>query len=86
MLKRMKKHEDKEHGKFHEDRKWKVYFNCIKVNRKVQGMPQSQTAANPRHKEEEKKGKNIKGELGWNIVFAFVFHSYCPSIDKLYPI
>ena len=26
-----------------------------KVNRKVQGMPQSQTAANPRQQEEEKK-------------------------------
>ena len=30
-----------------------------KVNRKVQGMPQSQTATNPRHQEEEKKDKNI---------------------------
>ena len=26
----------------------------IKVNRKVQGVPQAQTAANPRHQEEEK--------------------------------
>ena len=34
--------------------------NCLKkkkVNRKVQGTPQSQTAANPRHQEEEKKEK-----------------------------
>ena len=30
-----------------------------KVNRKVQGMPQSQTAAKSRHQEEEKKDKNI---------------------------
>ena len=30
-----------------------------KVNRKVQGMPQSQTAAKPLHQEEEKKDKNI---------------------------
>ena len=30
-----------------------------KVNEKVQGMPQSQTAANPRHQEEEEKDKNI---------------------------
>ena len=29
-----------------------------KVDRKVQGMPQSQTAAIPRHQEEEKKDKN----------------------------
>ena len=28
-----------------------------KVNRKVQGLPQSQTAANTRHKEEEKNDK-----------------------------
>ena len=28
------------------------------VNRKVQGVPQSQTAANPRHQEEEKNDKN----------------------------
>ena len=27
------------------------------VNRKVQGVPQSQTAANPRHQEEEKNDK-----------------------------
>ena len=33
-----------------------------KVSRKVQGMPQSQTAANPRHKEEEKKDKNIHAQ------------------------
>ena len=31
---------------------------CKRVNRKVQGMPQSQTAANPRHQEEEKNDKN----------------------------
>ena len=30
-----------------------------KVNRKVRGMSQSQTAANPRHQEEEKQDKNI---------------------------
>ena len=30
-----------------------------KINRKVQGMPHSQTAANPRHQEEEIKNKNI---------------------------
>ena len=35
-----------------------LIFHCKKVNRKVQGMPQSQTAANPRHKEDEKKDKN----------------------------
>ena len=29
------------------------------VNRKFQGMPQSQIAANPRHQEEEKKDKNM---------------------------
>ena len=29
-----------------------------KVNRKVQGVPQSQTAANPRHQEEETNDKN----------------------------
>ena len=33
-----------------------------KVNRKVQGMPQSQTAANPRHQEEEKKDKNVHAQ------------------------
>ena len=32
---------------------------AIKVNRKVKDIPQSQTAANPRHQEEEKKDKNI---------------------------
>ena len=42
----------------------KILFLCIrvvfkKVNRKVQGMPQSQTAANPRHQEEAKKDKNM---------------------------
>ena len=30
-----------------------------KVNKKVQGMPISQTTANPRYKEEDKKVKNI---------------------------
>ena len=34
-------------------------FDSIKVTRKVQGMPQSQTTANPWHQEEEKKAKNI---------------------------
>ena len=29
-----------------------------KSNRKVQGVPQSQTAANPRHQEEEKNDRN----------------------------
>ena len=33
-----------------------------KINRNVQGMPQSQTAANPRHQEEEKKDKNIHAQ------------------------
>ena len=33
-----------------------------KVNRKVQGMPQSQTAANPRHQEEEKKDKDAQNK------------------------
>ena len=37
-------------------------FVCKKVNRKVQGMPQSQTAANPRHQEEEKVDKNIHAQ------------------------
>ena len=32
-------------------------FEGKKVNRNVQGMPQSQTAANPRHQEEEKNNK-----------------------------
>ena len=32
-------------------------MNKNKANRKIQGMPQSQTAANPRHQEEEKKDK-----------------------------
>ena len=32
---------------------------CIKhANRKVQGVPQSEAATNPRHQEEEKKDKN----------------------------
>ena len=29
-----------------------------KVNRKVQGVPQSQAAVNPWHQEEEKKNRN----------------------------
>ena len=33
-----------------------------KVNRKVQGMPQLQTAASHRHQEEEKKDKNINAQ------------------------
>ena len=33
--------------------------NFKKVNRKVQGIPQSQTAANHRHQKEDKKDKNI---------------------------
>ena len=38
---------------------YKIYWRQRKnVNRKVQGMPQSQTAANLRHQEEEKKDKN----------------------------
>ena len=32
------------------------------VNRKVQAMPQSQIAVNPRHQEEEKKDKNIHAQ------------------------
>ena len=38
-----------------------------KVNRKVQGMPQSQTASNPRHQEEEKKDKNIHAQNETNM-------------------
>ena len=41
---------------------WYVGSSWKKVNRKVQGMPQSQTAANPRHQEEEKKDKNIHAQ------------------------
>ena len=37
-------------------------FDEKKVNRKVQGMPQSQTAAKPRHQEEEKKDKNTHAQ------------------------
>ena len=33
-----------------------------RVNRKIQGMSQSQIAANPRHQEEEKKDKNIHAQ------------------------
>ena len=32
-----------------------------KVNRNIHEMPQSQTAANPRHQEEEKNGKKLTG-------------------------
>ena len=36
-----------------------MYIKKKKINnRKVQGVPQSQAAANLRHKEEEKKAKN----------------------------
>ena len=38
------------------------FFPIKKNNRKGQGMPQSQTAANPRQKEEEKKDKNIRAQ------------------------
>ena len=38
------------------------YPKFKKVNRKVQGIPQSQTAANPWHQEEEKKDKNIHAQ------------------------
>ena len=42
---------------------WKDWTNLRqKVNRNVRGMPQSQTAANPRHQEEEKKDKNIHAQ------------------------
>ena len=34
-----------------------------KVNRKVQGVPQSQAAANPRQQEEEKEDKNHIAQL-----------------------
>ena len=34
-----------------------MHKNGKKVNRKVQAGPQSQTAANPRHQEEEKNDK-----------------------------
>ena len=37
-----------------------IKFNSAKtINRKVQGVPQSQTAANPRHQEEEKNDKKV---------------------------
>ena len=35
-----------------------VYDLKNKVNRKAQGVPQSQTAANPRHQEKETNDKN----------------------------
>ena len=58
MLKGQKKYIEKEH-----DIKGKNDCSVAcgyqnKVNRKVQGMPQSQTAAKSRHQEEEKKDKN----------------------------
>ena len=34
-----------------------ILFELQTVNRKVQGVPQSQTAANPWHQEEEKNDK-----------------------------
>ena len=34
-----------------------LLFAAKRVNRKVQGVPQSQTAANPRHQQEEKNDK-----------------------------
>ena len=34
------------------------FYHVKKINRKVQGAQQSQTAANPRHQEEEKNDKN----------------------------
>ena len=37
-------------------------FEKKEVNRKVQGMHQSQTSANLRHQEEEKKDKNIHAQ------------------------
>ena len=36
--------------------------NCKKVDRNVPGMLQSQTAANPRHQQEEKKDKNMHAQ------------------------
>ena len=35
-----------------------ILLDVKKVNRKVQGVPQSQTAANPWHQEEEKIDRN----------------------------
>ena len=48
-----------QHPKFEKSR---LGFIEKKVNRKVQGMPQSQIAANPRHQEEAKKDKNIHAQ------------------------
>ena len=39
-----------------------IYGDIQKVKRKVEGMPQSQTAANPRHQKEEKKDKTIHAQ------------------------
>ena len=39
-----------------------LLIHIKKVNRKGQGIPQSQTAANPRQQEEEKKDKNIHAQ------------------------
>ena len=35
-----------------------LLLGCKKINRKVQVMLQSQTAANPQQQDEEKKGQN----------------------------
>ena len=43
-------------------RQYIIDIKLKKVNRKVQGKPQSQTAANLRHQEEEKKDKNIHAQ------------------------
>ena len=37
---------------------WDLGKQCRKVNGKVQGVPQSQTAASPCHQEEEKLDRN----------------------------
>ena len=37
-------------------------LNSIKLNRKIQGRTQSQTAANPRHQEEEKMDRNQRAQ------------------------
>ena len=42
-------------------------------HRKVQGMPQSQTAANPRYQEEEKKDKNIHAQNMRHVSFLVSF-------------
>ena len=40
----------------------KLNWAFKKDNRKVQGMPQSTTVANPRHQQEEKKDKHIHAQ------------------------